>query len=139
MEDVEAVFQIECASFSMPWSIESLQQEVSSLFAVYNVVTIDERIVAYGGMRIILDEGEITNIAVDSSYRGRGIGRKLFESLLVQAKQKDVRRITLEVRSSNEAAKRLYLVFGFRPVAIRKGYYQKPTEDAVIMQLQLDF
>lgn len=136
--DIETIYQIECDCFSMPWSIDSLKEEVNSLFAFYNVAAIDDEVVAYAGMRTVLDEGEITNIAVDPNSRGRGIGRELLESIVEQAKKRHISKITLEVRSSNEAAKTLYLSVGFKQIAIRKEYYQKPTEDAIIMQLQFN-
>ncbi len=137
MEDIEAIYQIECESFSMPWSKESLKQEVDHLLAFYSVVLVENKIVAYGGMRTILGEGEVTNIAVSKNHRGQGIGRALFRHLLSEATQKMLHTITLEVRASNEAAKALYLSHGFKAIAIRKGYYQKPLEDAIIMQLKL--
>jgi len=134
IKDVDAVYQIECDCFSNPWPLDALKQEVDREASLYSVVTIDDKVVAYGGMRICLDEGEITNIAVNKNYRRTGIGRELFENLLEQAKKRHVDSITLEVRVSNEAAKILYLSVGFKQIAIRKSYYQKPTEDALIMQ-----
>ena len=137
MEDIDAIYQIECESFSMPWSKDSLKQEVDHLLAFYSVVLVENKIVAYGGMRNILGEGEITNIAVSKNYRGKGIGKVLLRHLLNEARQKLMHTITLEVRASNEVAKALYLSHGFEFIAIRKGYYQKPLEDAIIMQLKL--
>ncbi|WP_069997274.1 ribosomal protein S18-alanine N-acetyltransferase [Cellulosilyticum sp. I15G10I2] len=137
MEDIEAVYQIECESFSIPWSKASLEQEVNNLSAFYCVVVLDQKIVAYAGLRIVLGEGEVTNIAVSKDYRGIGIGKILLRHLLSEAAKKLVHTITLEVRAGNEAAQNLYQSYGFRAIALRKNYYQIPTEDAIIMQLQL--
>lgn len=138
IEDIESIYRIECESFSVPWSIEALKQEVSNPIAFYHVAAIGDQVVAYGGMRDVLGEGEITNIAVDKDYRGQGIGKNLLNSLLEHARQRAMDTITLEVRSSNEIAKTLYGSYHFREIAIRKAYYQKPIEDAIIMQLQIE-
>jgi ribosomal-protein-alanine N-acetyltransferase len=135
--DIDEVYQIECEAFSMPWSIDSLKEELNNAFAFYSVVTIDNKVAAYGGMRDLLGEGEVTNIAVDKDYRGKGLGRQLLENLLKQAKERCIHSITLEVRSSNEAARMLYQSVGFIQIATRSGYYQRPVEDASIMQLKV--
>lgn len=137
MEDIDRVYEIECDSFSIPWSKESLSQEMENPLAFYSVALVDEKIVAYGGLWAVMGEGEITNIAVQNTYRKKGIGKQVLKDLLERARQNKVFSITLEVRSSNQAAQSLYMSYGFTPIAIRKKYYQKPEEDAVIMQLQI--
>ncbi|MDF2878015.1 MAG: ribosomal-protein-alanine acetyltransferase [Clostridia bacterium] len=137
IEDIDRVYEIECDSFSIPWSKESLRQEVENPLAFYSVAVVEEKIVAYGGLWAVMGEGEITNIAVQKACRKKGIGKELLGDLIERARQNQVFSITLEVRSSNQAAQSLYEAYGFIAIAIRKKYYQKPEEDAVIMQLQI--
>lgn len=134
LADTHKVYEIECESFSVPWSLESLKEEMNNTLAYYVVAEINREVVGYGGIWGVLGEGEITNIAVDRCFRGKGIGEEILNELLRYASSQSLSLITLEVRCSNEPAKRLYLKKGFEQIAIRKNYYQKPTEDALIMQ-----
>lgn len=134
IEDVKAIYDLSKACFSIPWSFEALTKELSNPLAEYQIAEIDGRIIGYGGLWCVMDEGEITNIAVDGDYRRQGIGEALLEALLQIAKQKRLTIVHLEVRVSNVAAKGLYEKFGFHQIAIRKNYYQQPIEDAIIMQ-----
>ena len=136
-EDIEAVYKIEQACFGVPWSKEALNQEIDNRLAFYLVVVLENRLAGYGGMHIILGEGEVTRIAVAPEYQRRGIGKVLFQHMLHEANKKLTHTITLEVRSSNEAAQALYTHEGFGVIASRKNYYQKPAEDALIMQLKI--
>jgi ribosomal-protein-alanine N-acetyltransferase len=85
----------------------------------------------------VAGEGDITNVAVLPSHRKQGIGDRLVKSMIDLAKEKEISKIMLEVRSSNEAAIHLYEKYGFEFLCIRKNYYQKPTEDANIMCWQM--
>ena len=87
----------------------------------------------YVGMMYVLDEGYISNVAVAPEARRRGVGRALITELLRRADEKALAFVTLEVRPSNEAAIALYSAFGFEPVGRRKNYYDKPSEDALLM------
>ncbi len=134
LEDIDGVCEIENLSFAIPWSRESFESELlRNDLARYMVAKADGKVVAYGGIWIILDEGHITNIAVHPDYRGRKIGEKIVEALSLKAKENDVMRITLEVRASNNAARALYKKLGFVDSGVRKGYYDDNKEDAVIM------
>jgi ribosomal-protein-alanine N-acetyltransferase len=101
--------------------------------ARYLVAEEDGRIVAYGGAWMILEEGHITNIAVDEAYRGRGIGKALLAALMQYAANLGVQYLTLEVRKSNAVARGLYESFGFQPLGVRKRYYEDNGEDALLM------
>ncbi|KUO74822.1 MAG: hypothetical protein APF77_11210 [Clostridia bacterium BRH_c25] len=137
-EDIDQVFEIENLSFSAPWSRESFESELSqNSLARYIVAKVDGNVAAYGGMWIVLDEAHITNIAVHPDYRGRKIGEKLVRALLQTAKDSEAARITLEVRASNDTARKLYKKLGFEDNGIRKGYYADTGEDAVIMWKEL--
>lgn len=134
LEDLEAVSEIETLCFSVPWSKEALRETLNTPNAYYVVAEEGGQVIGYGGMLIILDEGEITNIAVTPKWRGKGKGQDILEDLLAVAIKKELVHVLLEVRAGNEAAKGLYLKKGFRVIGERKAYYKKPTENALIMQ-----
>ncbi len=90
-------------------------------------------VTAYGGMLITVDEGQITNIAVHPDYRRAGLGTAIVRALLRHAKDCHLESVSLEVRASNAAAIALYRTAGFAEVGRRKGFYQKPVEDALVM------
>lgn len=133
IEDVQAVYDLSKECFSTPWSLESLTKELVNPVAAYEVAEIDGKIIGYGGLWCVMDEGEITNIAVHPEYRKQGIGESVLKALLNEAQTRNLKVIHLEVRSSNVAARRLYEKFGFESISIRKNYYKQPIEDAVIM------
>ncbi|NLK33909.1 MAG: ribosomal protein S18-alanine N-acetyltransferase [Gracilibacteraceae bacterium] len=138
LEDIDQVCEIENLSFAVPWSRESFESElVNNNLARYIVAKAEGKVVAYGGIWIILDEGHITNIAVHPEFRGRRIGEKLVKEMIKRAKESKAERITLEVRASNVAARKLYKKLGFKDGGIRKGYYTDTGEDAVIMWNEL--
>jgi len=83
------------------------------------------------------EEMEILNVGVDPARRRHGYGARLVEAMLARASRTGVRRAYLEVRQSNVAARRLYAVYQFEAVAVRRGYYQRDGEDAVIMRREL--
>ena len=83
------------------------------------------------------DECDITNVAVTSSHRRMGIGRCLLEAVEEYCMQNSIRSITLEVRESNTPAIYLYEAMHYENIGIRKNFYEKPTENAIIMVRQL--
>ncbi len=131
--DVERVYELSSKCFIDPWSESSLRKELDNEVAYYSVAEVNGEIVSYAGIWAVAGEGEITNIAVDSRYRRSGIGRLVLKHLLDIATQKELSVIHLEVRDSNVAAQNLYKNIGFNKIAVRKNYYNKPTEDAIIM------
>ncbi len=132
-EDAAGVELVEKASFAVPWSREAFWQEAASERAFYLLVLEDERIIGYAGTWIILDEAQITNVAIAPEYRGQGIGSQLMKELICQVKARGATAMTLEVRPSNAPAIALYTSFGFRDTGRRPGYYQDNGEDAIIM------
>lgn len=137
-EDIDQVCEIENRSFTTPWSRESFESELSqNNLARYIVAKVNGKVAAYGGMWIILDEAHITNIAVHPDYRGQKIGEKLVRAMLQTAADNKADRITLEVRASNDAARKLYKKLDFKDSGIRKGYYADSGEDAIIMWKEL--
>lgn len=136
--DIEAVYIIECRSFSTPWSIESFHKEINeNKLAHYYVVEEAGKIIAYGGMWVIIDESHVTNIAVLPEYRGKGIGNILVENMIEAARLMDVFNMTLEVRVTNESAIKLYEKHGFERSGVRPNYYKENNEDALIMWKKL--
>ena len=135
--DIEGVLQVEKESFSTPWSRNLFFDELENPHTVYFVCCDGTEIIGYGGMWHVVDEGQITNIAVRKNFRGMQIGSRLLSELIGWAQKKEISVIGLEVRAGNEAARALYQKFGFVPVGRRKDYYREPTEDAVLMDLRL--
>ncbi|MBM7615421.1 ribosomal protein S18-alanine N-acetyltransferase [Alkaliphilus hydrothermalis] len=134
VKDLNEVVVIEEKSFPTPWTRSSFEKEVKkNLLARYFVATYEEKVVAYGGMWLIIDEAHITNIAVHPEYRGRKIGKILVEGMIQEAISLGMERMTLEVRTSNITAQDLYKSLGFLSCGIRPGYYQDNGEDAMIM------
>lgn len=133
VEYVDEVCRLEEEAFSMPWHRESFLEMIENPAACYLVALEGERVVASCGLREIVGEGEITNVVTAASCQNRGIGRRLLTALLAQGKRRGITAFTLEVRKSNLAAIRLYQSLGFAEEGIRKNFYEKPTEDALIM------
>ena len=133
-EDAAEVAAIEAATFSEPWSLESFIKEANEKDHIYLVAEGDDgSILGYCGCWIVACEGQIYNVAVKESERGRGLGKKLMESLITECESRGVTAFTLEVRAGNEPAKALYHSLGFTDAGVRKNFYELPTEDAIIM------
>ena len=134
-KDVNGVFNISYACFSMPWSIESIEGEINNPLAKYIVARDEDSnlVVGFVGIWIVVGEGSITNIAVHPDYRKQGIGAKLLESLINLCTHLDCSLINLEVRASNYPAQNLYEKYGFVVDGLRKGYYEDNKEDAILM------
>jgi ribosomal-protein-alanine N-acetyltransferase len=134
LEDLEEVHAIEQASFTTPWPSNAYQSELlTNRLASYLVARIDDRIVGYGGMWLMVDEAHITTFAVHPAWRRQRIGERLLLAFLDLARDRHAREATLEVRLSNLPARRLYEKYGFRPVGLRPRYYSDNNEDALIM------
>lgn len=131
--DLEQVARIERDTFSEPWSREGFRTSLVSSDTLYLVAVCGDQIAGYCGLLRSFEEADITNVAVDEKYRKKGIARRMLTSLMEEGKTQGILRYTLEVRKSNEAALHLYETLGFENVGIRKGFYAKPLEDAVIM------
>ena len=136
-EDIVGVLNVERESFSTPWTERLFYDEVKNERTIYYVCCEDEEIVAYGGMWHVVDEGQITNIAVKRDFRHRGIGSMILEKLICWAKEHEIVVIGLEVRAGNSNALALYEKYGFKAVGKRNNYYKNPVEDAVLMDLRV--
>ena len=119
-EDIPQVVEIEKIAFSRPWSKSIFKATLLLPYAAYYVAVEDA-------------EGEISNVAVHPDFRGKGISRKMLDILMREAREDGVQAFTLEVRAGNEIAIGLYESLGFRTEGVRRGYYDHPKEDGLIM------
>lgn len=136
-EDVPEVLAIERASFANPWTGALFLQELEVQFSrIVLACEADGRVAGYVCRWIVADEVHVLNVAVHPQARGRGLGAALLQAVIDEARLREVHAVTLEVRRSNEAGRRLYDAFGFEPVGERPNYYGR-GEDALILRLLL--
>lgn len=132
-EHIPQVAQLDKLCFAVPWSKKSFENEMTNNLACYHVLLDADKVIGYGGYWHILNEAHVTNIAVLPAYRRMGLGSMLLLHMIQDAGAEGVDTMTLEVRISNHAAKRLYERFGFCEEGVRPGYYSDNREDALIM------
>lgn len=137
-EDVPRVHEIETLCFRSPWALESFYSELDNHLAIYHLAVYEEKVVGFCGIWLVVDEGHITNLAIDPVYQGRGFGKDMMKAVILWAKNNKICRLTLEVRVSNEKAIHLYHELGFVQAGLRKAYYEDTGEDAMIMWIQLN-
>ena len=132
--DVKEVLRIEQQSFSTQWPSNAFYQEMhDNKLAHYFVGRVDGRVVAYGGIWVILEDSHVTTIAVHPAHRGHKYGEIMLLHLLDEAIERGASWMTLEVRESNGVAQNLYRKYGFTTVSTRKGYYSDNNENALVM------
>lgn len=132
-EDVKQVAAIEEKNFSVPWSEESFLDSLALEHTIFVVAEEEGEIAGYCGMYTSFQEGEIVTVAVAEKYRRQGVGSKILQFLFFESLKQNITSFFLEVRESNEAAIGLYECFGFQPIGLRKNFYEKPRENAVVM------
>ena len=128
--DLDRIAAIEAECFSDPRSIHSLEESLYNPLVRF-ISAFDEDAdepIGYAILQILDDEAELLSVAVSGGFRRRGAGL---------ARNEGVKNMYLEVRESNLCARRLYESEGFVPVGKRRGYYKKPTEDALVMRAEL--
>ena len=131
LDDLESVVMLEQASQPAPWSETVFRDELAADNRIYLVALDNDAVVGFGGVMVVGDEAHTTNLLVSPTHRRHGLGRKLMAALVARAVERGARHLTLEVRTSNEAARALYAGLGLAPVGVRPGYYG--TEDALIL------
>ena len=132
--DVSQVEAIEQEIFSVPWSEKSFIDACETKENVYIVCKDNGKVLGYCGMWTVLGEGNITNMAVAKEYRRQGIAKLLMSEMeRISIEENGVDVFFLEVRQSNEKAKKLYEKMGYKPIGTRKRFYEKPVEDAIVM------
>jgi ribosomal-protein-alanine N-acetyltransferase len=130
-EHLGNVMAIELEAYPEPWTEGMFRQELNN--ARFYVAFLDGVLVGYAGFWGALDEAHITSVTVRHDYRRLGLGRRLVRFILDLAARQGMSRATLEVRRSNVRAQSLYRSMGFAEAGVRKGYYRKTNEDAIIM------
>jgi len=135
---IAAVVRIERESFSDAWSEEAFLGMVGSPSALF-LVAVGEggEVLGYTAATGAWEDGEILNVAVDAPSRGRGIGGQLLDAAIAALRDQLVARVFLEVRESNAAAIALYRSRGFAQMSVRRNYYQRPVENALVLRLEL--
>lgn len=135
--DVDQVCQLEESAFSMPWKKQDFLDMIESEHAMYFVAEDSSNpgeILGCCGVRNIVMEGDISNVVVRGDMRSKGIGKKLLIFLIERSKEVwGMSSFTLEVRAGNQPAVALYESLGFVTEGLRKNFYERPTEDALIM------
>jgi ribosomal-protein-alanine N-acetyltransferase len=133
--DLDGVLDVDVLSFTRPWTramyeSEFLNRNTSRMFVLR---TTGRPVAGYCAAWFVLDEIHINNIAVRPELRGQGLGSALLAHVLEEGRAAGASRATLEVRRSNDDARRLYERFGFRVAGVRRDYYTDPTEDALVL------
>ena len=133
--DLDGVLSVEAESFTNPWTRDMYAWELQnrSVCHILVVRTEDCRVAGFCAFWLVVEEIHINNVAIRARYRGRGMGTALMQRVFVEAAQLGAHRATLEVRPSNEGARRLYERLGFYVAGIRPNYYTSPVEDALIL------
>jgi ribosomal-protein-alanine N-acetyltransferase len=133
--DLDGVLHVEEESFTNPWTRDMYAGELQnrSVCHIYVVRTAERPVVGFCAFWLVFDEIHINNVAVLPELRGQGLGTTLVRHVLAEGRRLGATRATLEVRASNEGARRLYERLGFHVAARRPGYYSSPVEDALVL------
>jgi ribosomal-protein-alanine N-acetyltransferase len=137
-DDIVAITELEREAFSDPWSARSFRDALEHPAVYFGCARSDGgAVLGYVVAWFVADEGEIANLAVSPAGWGGGIGRALLDAALAEAGHRRIDSVYLEVRDSNERARRLYQSRGFEEVGRRKAYYRRPVEDAIVLRRTL--
>jgi len=137
--DVRELLVIEEAQFPEPWTKGMLLDELSNTATRrYTVAVEDQHVVGYLGVMFVMDELHVNTLGTLPGHEGRGVATSLMDEAWSDARLRGVARATLEVAVSNTRAQPLYYRYGFRPVGVRKNYYERTHEDALVLWADLD-
>lgn len=136
-EHIPEIEKLESLCFSAPRTASALKSQLTGDRYVFLAAVDGGSVLGYAGFMYVLDEGYIINVAVRPNRRRSGVGGALITALLHRARALNLSFLTLELRASNAPARRLYEKHGFAEVGVRKNYYEKPAEDAMLMTLLL--
>ena len=131
---VPQVAELEKICFADPWSEKSVASELSNPLSLWLVALEGDKVAGYVGSQSVLGESDMMNVAVHPDFRRQGIAEALVVELVEQLKRKGNYCLMLEVRASNDPARKLYEKLGFVQVGLRKNYYRNPKEDACILR-----
>lgn len=135
-EDLPTVLKLEKELFSEPWTASMFREEMDHQISY--VLTVENKVIGYICAWRLLEEVDITNLGVSKQYQRQGWGRILLDFLLNKVAAEGFNAVYLEVRESNEPARRFYQKMGFEETGRRIGYYNLPCEDALIMTRQFE-
>jgi ribosomal-protein-alanine N-acetyltransferase len=135
--DMDEIMAIERISYRFPWSQGFFLQELQVACARSILVEVEGKIAGYVLYWLLPGTIDIHNLAIHVDFRRQGLARLLLTMVLGQAREQSISRVTLEVRTSNVVAQKLYESMGFRKTGVRKGYYSDDGEDALAMTLEL--
>jgi ribosomal-protein-alanine N-acetyltransferase len=138
--DVEAARRIEADLFPDPWSVEAFWSELAHVPDARHYIVAEDggAIVGYGGLVTTAGQADVQTLAVARGRQGSGLGARLLDALLVEARARQAREVLLEVRAENTVALALYARAGFERISIRRGYYRPGGTDALVLRLRLD-
>jgi ribosomal-protein-alanine N-acetyltransferase len=136
LSDLPAVMEVDRQSLPRPWSEAVWREELRSSFSLYLVLEEGETVSGHIGVKRVADEAHIMTLAVHPERRRHGFARALIEGALADPASANARRVYLEVRPSNAAARALYDSLGFVQYGVRPSYYG--DEDALLLTLDLD-
>jgi len=133
--DIDDILRIESISFTNPWTREMYLSELEHRDVSFFYIARDAvgEAIGFCSCWLVLDEIHINNLAVLPEHRRSGVASALIEHVLKEGGARGAHRATLEVRRSNEPARKLYEKFGFSVTGVRRGYYTRPDEDALIL------
>ena len=134
-DDLDGVLAVEAETFTNPWTKEMYVWELQNraVCHIFVVRTPTLPVAGFCAFWLVLEEIHINNVAVLPALRGQGIGTQLMRRVFDEARRLGATRATLEVRASNEGARRLYERLGFYVAGVRPSYYTNPVEDALIL------
>lgn len=138
-EDLDGVLAIEAASFNNPTTRDWYERELErpDVCYIYVLRIAGHPVAAFCAFWLVAGQAHINNLAVVPELRGRGLGTQLLEAVIAEAARLGASVLTLEVRASNQPALQLYQSAGFKQEGVRKNYYTKPVEDALILSFML--
>ena len=136
LTDVNTIKNNLISDFDNFWTYQILKEELESENSSYLVARMNNEIVGFAGIKVVLDEADIMNIVIKKNYRNQGIGTLLLESLISLAKRLNLNSLSLEVSEKNLPAIHLYQKFGFESLGVRKNYYQ--DKNGIIMTKKLN-
>lgn len=136
-EHIPILLEIEGEAYPDPWTEGMFRQEIHSHSSYFFLAFHRDALIGYGGFWLVVDEAHITKVTITAPYRNQGHGRMLLRFLLQKAAALGANTVRLEVRESNEPARRLYAAMGFEEIGLRRGYYAQTNETAVVMSQSL--
>ena len=137
--DIERVHLLETELFPDPWSVETFWSELAHVpeSRHYLVAEREGELVGYAGLVVSGHQADVQTLATAPAEQGKGLGRRLLDALVAEARRREAGEVLLEVRADNVAAQALYARAGFERIAVRRGYYRPGGTDALVLRLQL--